>query len=43
VACTAVAVKFVFNLRISYWIIFLLVLAAIAFLIFAIQARVFLG
>jgi hypothetical protein len=43
VACCAVAVKFVFNLRISYWIVFLLVLAAHAILMFGIQARVFLG
>jgi hypothetical protein len=43
VACCAVAVKFVFNLRISYWIVFLLVLAALAILMFGIQARVFLG
>ena len=43
VACCAVAVKFVFSLRISYWIVFLLVLAALAILTFGIQARVFLG
>ena len=43
VTCCAVAVKFVFNLRISYWIVFLLVLAALAILMFGIQARVFLG
>ena len=43
VVCCAVAVKFVFNLRISYWIVFLLVLAALAILMFGIQARVFLG
>ena len=43
VACCAVAVKFVFNLRISYWIVFLLVLVALAILMFGIQARVFLG
>ena len=43
VACCAVAVKFVFNLRIGYWVVFPLVLAAIAILTIAIQARVFLG
>ena len=43
VACCAVAIKFVFNLRISYSIVFLLVLAAIVILMFGIQGRVFLG
>ncbi len=42
-ASCAVAVKFVFNLPIRHWIVFLLVLAAIAILAVAIQARVFLG
>ncbi len=42
-ACCAAAVKFVFNLRMRYWIVFVLVLATIAVLVLGIQARVFLG
>ncbi len=34
VACCAAAVKFVFNLRMRYWVVLLLVLAAIAILMF---------
>jgi hypothetical protein len=43
VACCAAAVKFVFNLSIRYWVVLVLILAAMAILMFAIQARVFLG
>jgi hypothetical protein len=43
VACCAAAVKFVFNVRLSYWVVLILVFIVIALLIVGIQAGVFLG